>query len=122
MVLRPVGSTSLEPTLKRDRVDDLIDSPDSVRCSILYLYTELLRTDTPYGAYGDMVQNMKIEHSIVSSGTKNPLSRGDEEKNVLNSILHDHSAVSNQSETSIDTASRQTLGPARGPACVASTG
>ncbi|KAJ5687862.1 hypothetical protein N7536_010481 [Penicillium majusculum] len=32
-----------------------------------------------YGVYGDTVQNMKIEHSIVSSGTKNPLSRGDEE-------------------------------------------
>lgn len=32
-----------------------------------------------YGVYGDAVQNMKIEHSIVSSGTKNPLSRGDEE-------------------------------------------
>ncbi|KAJ5420534.1 hypothetical protein N7465_003053 [Penicillium sp. CMV-2018d] len=73
---------------------------------------------------------MKIEHSIVSSATKNPLSRGDEEtkvipwqKNVLNSILHAHHwAVSNQSEMSIDTASRQTLGPTRGPACVASTG
>lgn len=32
-----------------------------------------------YGVYGDTVQNMKIEHSIVSSATKNPLSRGDEE-------------------------------------------
>ncbi|KAJ5516958.1 hypothetical protein N7527_008518 [Penicillium freii] len=93
-----------------------------------------------YGVYGDTVQNMKIEHSIVSSATKNPLSRGDEEvvqasqfcektkvipwqKNVLDPILHAHHwAVSNQSEMSIDTASRQTLGPARGPACVASTG
>ncbi|KAJ5957382.1 hypothetical protein N7501_011661 [Penicillium viridicatum] len=66
-----------------------------------------------YGVYGDTVQNMKIEHSIVSSATKNPLSRGDEEvdqsdipwqKNVLNSILHAHHwAVSNQSEVSIDT-------------------
>ncbi|KAJ5182290.1 hypothetical protein N7449_012437 [Penicillium cf. viridicatum] len=54
-------------------------------------YTVSIYRITPYGiygAYGDTVQNMKIEHSIVSSGTKSPLSRGDEEKNVLNSILH----------------------------------
>lgn len=45
-------------------------------------YTVSIYRTTPYGmygAYGDMVQNMKIEHSIVSSGTKSPLSRGDEE-------------------------------------------
>ncbi|KAJ5382918.1 hypothetical protein N7517_000829 [Penicillium concentricum] len=29
---------------------------------------------SPYGVYGYDKQNMKIEHSIVSSGTKSPLS------------------------------------------------
>lgn len=63
-----------------DRIDVLIDSPDSVRCSILCQYTELpCILYGVYGVYGDVVQIMKIEHSIVSSGTKNPLSRGDEE-------------------------------------------
>lgn len=79
MVLWPVGSTSLEPTLKRgDRVDVLIDSTELRNM----FYTVSIYGITLYGVYGvydDTVQNMKIEHSIVSSGTKNPLSRGDEE-------------------------------------------
>lgn len=57
MVLWPVGSTSLELTMKRgDRVDVLIDSSDSVRYSILCQYTELLCTE--YMEY--MVTRFKI--------------------------------------------------------------
>lgn len=79
MVLWPVGSTSLEPTLKRgDRVDVLTDSPE-LRNMFYTVSIYGITLYGIYGVYGDTVQNMKIEHSIVSSGTKNPLSRGDEE-------------------------------------------